>query len=335
MGIAVSPDGKTAYVVLDNNDTLTKIDLTAATPVQGPEVRVGNVPHSVVISPDGKTAYVSNEAGRIATANDFQEYSNGTPVVAEYPTGTTATGTVSVVDLATFTVTGSIATGLHPTGMAFWGKYLLVANTYSDTISVIDTTINQEVRTIDLGLPIGVPGERQAGLRRRAELDRRRCRRTTSPTSRFTTPTPSRLSTSTPSAWSPVMGMIPVGYAPSLGCAGHGGQRAARCQRQGHRHHGLRGGAPSDEYGRKFVRKILRRVTTSTPTRTLAPSASFPCRTARTLEAMTQQVFQNNHWDLAENIWSAAGGNRYAKPVAIPEQDRRSVEDQARVPDHP
>ena len=114
MGIAISPDGKTAYAVLDNNNTLTKIDLTAATPTQGAQIRVGNVPHSVVISPDGKTAYVSNEAGRIATANDFQEYSNGTPVVAEYPTGTTATGTVSVVDLATFTVTGSISTGHAP-----------------------------------------------------------------------------------------------------------------------------------------------------------------------------------------------------------------------------
>ena len=31
-GIAISPDGKTAYVVLDNNDTLTKIDLTQPTP---------------------------------------------------------------------------------------------------------------------------------------------------------------------------------------------------------------------------------------------------------------------------------------------------------------
>ena len=29
MGIAVSSDAKTAYVVLDNNDTLTKIDLAA------------------------------------------------------------------------------------------------------------------------------------------------------------------------------------------------------------------------------------------------------------------------------------------------------------------
>src|SRR5208283_2572040 len=61
LGIAISKDGKTAYAVLDNNDTLTKIDLTQATPVQGPEVRVGNVPHSVVISPDGTTAYVSKD----------------------------------------------------------------------------------------------------------------------------------------------------------------------------------------------------------------------------------------------------------------------------------
>ena len=106
--------------MLDNNDTLTKIDLTQATPVKGAEIRVGNVPHSVIVSPDGATAYVSNEAGRIATERDFQGYSNGTPVVASYPTGGTATGTVSVVNLSTFAVTGSITTGLHPTGMAFW-----------------------------------------------------------------------------------------------------------------------------------------------------------------------------------------------------------------------
>ena len=156
LGVAVSKDGKTAYAVLNNNDTLTKIDLTQSTPVQGKEIRVGNVPQSVIISPDGKTAYVSNEAGRIATANDFQEYSNGTPVVAA-KNGATSTGTVSVVNLAKFEVTDTIETGLHPTGMAFWGKKLLVANTYSDTLSVIDTNNNVEERKIDLGLPIGVP----------------------------------------------------------------------------------------------------------------------------------------------------------------------------------
>ena len=201
-GIAVSPDGKTAYAVLNTNDTLTKIDLTATKPVQGAEVRVGQVPQNVVISPDGKTAYVSNEAGRIPTASDFQVYSNGTPIVSEYPTGTTARGTISVVDLAAFTVTASITAGYHPTGMAFWGKYLLVTNTYSDNISVIDTTNNEEVRKIDLGLPIAVPGDKKpaygAGPNSIA-VDGRK----TSPTSRCTTPTRSRLSTSTPPAGVP------------------------------------------------------------------------------------------------------------------------------------
>jgi len=33
---------------------------------------------------------------------------------------------------------------------------------------------------------------------------------------------------------------------------------------------------------------------------------------------MTTQVYQNNHWDLINNIESASGGNPKAKPVAIP-----------------
>ena len=36
------------------------------------------------------------------------------------------------------------------------------------------------------------------------------------------------------------------------------------------------------------------------------------------LETMTHQVFQNDHWDLFENVLAASGGNRFAKPVAIP-----------------
>ena len=158
--------------MLDNNDTLTKIDLTQNPPTQVGEVRVGNVPNSVVIS-RWPTAYVSNEAGRVAPANDFQEYSNGTPVVAHsdrrhrhrHPLG----GGPGLV----YGHRHHLLTGLHPTGMAFWGQYLLVADTYSDNISVIDTTTNQEVRKINLGLPIGVPGAGRPPMAR-AEHDRRR-----------------------------------------------------------------------------------------------------------------------------------------------------------------
>ena len=67
-GIALSKDGKSAYALLNQNDTLTKIDLTAKPPKQGKQIRVGNAPHSIVINGTGTTAYVSNEGGRAATA---------------------------------------------------------------------------------------------------------------------------------------------------------------------------------------------------------------------------------------------------------------------------
>src|SRR5215469_2801336 len=159
-GIALSQDGKSAYALLNQNDTLLQIDLTAKQ--AGQQIRVGNAPHSIVITPDGTTAYVSNEGGRAATESDFQIYSAGTEIVADPVVGAAVSGTVSVVDLGSMTVTGTISTGLHPTGMAFYQRYLLVANAYSDTISVIDTGSNKVVRTIDLGLPIGVPGKGSA-----------------------------------------------------------------------------------------------------------------------------------------------------------------------------
>jgi YVTN family beta-propeller protein len=319
-GIAISPDGKTAYVVLDNNNTLTKIDLTAATPKEGPEIRVGNVPHSVVISADGTTAYVSNEAGRIATENDFQEYSNGTPVVAKYPTGSTATGTVSVVNLSTFTVTGSIETGLHPTGMAFYGKYLLVANTYSDSISVIDTAINQEVRKIKLGLPIGVPGENRPAYG-------------AGPNSIAVDAVENIAYVALYNAnavavvdlrdhgheWNPVLGMIPVAYAPSSVVLDTVDNALLVANDKGIGTTGYGVATPplksaENSYATYYT------VSDFNTHQDLGTVSIVPVPKFEELWGLTRQVFQNNHWDLWENIWSAAGGNRFARPIAIPEK---------------
>jgi len=126
-GVAFSKDGSSAYALLNQNDTLTKIDLTQTPPTQGVQIRVGNAPHSILIASNGTTAYVSNEGGRAATEADFQIYSAGTEIVADPVVGAAITGTVSVVDLPTMTVTATIPTGLHPTGLAFYGDNLLVA----------------------------------------------------------------------------------------------------------------------------------------------------------------------------------------------------------------
>ncbi len=104
-GVAVSSDGKSAYALLNQNNTLAKLDLTATPPMQGTQIRVGNAPHSILISSDGKTAYISNEGGRPATEGDFQIYSAGAEIVADPIVGAAITGTVSVVDLASMKVT--------------------------------------------------------------------------------------------------------------------------------------------------------------------------------------------------------------------------------------
>jgi YVTN family beta-propeller protein len=319
-GIAISKDGKTAYVVLDNNDTLTKIDLTATTPVEGPEIRVGNVPHSVVISPDGATAYVSNEAGRIATANDFQGYSNGTPVVAAFPTGSTAGGTVSVVNLSTFTVTGSIETGLHPTGMAFWGRYLLVANAYSDSISVIDTISNHEVRKIKLGLPIGVPGENRPAYGAGPNSIAVDATRNIAYVALYNANAVAVVDLRDQFGdhdrdfdhdSSAILGMIPVAYAPSSVVLDTVDNVLLVANDKGI---GTKGIPPQNSFGTSHG------VTDYNTHQDLGTVSIVPVPNRATLDSMTHQVFQNNHWDLFENIWSASGGNRFARPVAIPKK---------------
>jgi YVTN family beta-propeller protein len=322
LGLAVSPDNSTAYVVLDANDTLAKIDLTQTTPVEVTDVRVGNVPHSVVISPDGKTAYVSNEAGRIATQKDFQLYSDGTNVVAEYPTGTMAPGTISVVDLASFKVIDSINAGHHPTGMAFWGTYLLVANAYDDSISVIDTNMNQAVRKIDVGLPIGVPGDRKAAYAAGPNSIAVDAKNNIAYVALYNANAIAVVDLRDErghEGWghdddrNPVMGMIPAGYAPSSVALDAADNALLVASDKGIGTTGFQNTPPEN----------------STATSHGSPAglnthqdlgivSIVPVPNRWTLDAMTKQVFLNNHWDLAENILSAASGNRFAKPAVIP-----------------
>jgi YVTN family beta-propeller protein len=309
-GIAVTADGKTAYVVLDNNDTLTKIDLTQPSPKEGPEVRVGNVPHSVVISPDGTSAYVSNEAGRIARATDFQGYSNGTPVVADNPTGATSTGTVSVVNLSTFKVTKSIATGLHPTGMALWGTYLLVANAYEDSLTVIDTTTNTVALTIKLELPIKVPGNLVGAGPNSIAVD---AVNAIAYVALYNANAIAVVNLSTDQ----VQGLIPVGCAPSSVVldAADGELLVANDKGIGTTGFGVL--PPPTNTAENSYAKEFGAIDLNTH-QDLGTVSIVPIPNSVALSVMTTQVYDNNHWDLAENITSASGGKTDATPVAIP-----------------
>ncbi len=303
-GVAISKDGKSAYALLNQNDTLAQIDLTSTPPAQGTQIRVGNAPHSILISSDGKTAYVSNEGGRAATQSDFQVNSAGTEIVADPVVGAAITGTVSVVDLTSMAVSATISTGLHPTGMAFYRRDLLVANTYSDTISVIDTGTNKVVRTIDLALPIGVPGEHQAAYGAAPASIAVDQERGVAYVALYNANAIGVVELGGREG-NPVLGMIPVAYAPAsvvldkasnelivANDKGIGARNSFECD------HGVCNLNTHQDNGTVSI---------------------VPVPNHETLAAMTRQVFQNNHWDLTQNIKSASGGSRETKPVALPE----------------
>jgi len=109
-------------------------------------------------------------------------------------------------------------------------------------------------------------------------------------------------------AWSPVEGMIPVGYAPAsvvldsadnallvandkgIGTTGYGVKPAPT-------------NAAENSYAKYYG------VTSLNTHQDLGTVSIVPVPKYDTLVGMTRQVFENNHWDLAENIWSAAGGH--------------------------
>jgi YVTN family beta-propeller protein len=287
---------------LNQNNTLTKIAMSPPL-TQGAQVRVGNAPNSIVITADDRFAYVSNEGGQAATEADFQIYSAGTPIVAHKENGRSITGTVSKVDLGTMQVVDTISDlGLHPTGMAMFGPFLLVCNTYSDTISVIDTRTDKVARHIDLGLPISVPGEKSvygAGPNAIA-ID------ASSGVAYVALYNANAIAVVDLSggATKPVMGLIPVAYAPDSVVLDTANNQLIVSNDKG--------------IGTRFTYETDYGVSGFNTHQDDGTVSIVPVPNKATLATMTTQVYRNNHWDLDVNIDSAGGGSPSKTPVAMP-----------------
>ncbi|MGH3291219.1 MAG: hypothetical protein ACRDP7_05395, partial [Trebonia sp.] len=144
--IKYSPDGSTLYAALNGQNTVVALD--PSTGAVEHTWNVGIAPRELAFV--GDKLYVSDEGGRQARAGDTTMDSYGTQVPANPYLGTSTTGEVSVINTADQSApVGSITVGLHPTAMYVKGNALFVANTNSDTLSVIDTRLNQVVQTIE------------------------------------------------------------------------------------------------------------------------------------------------------------------------------------------
>ena len=124
-GIAVSPDGKRAYVANWGSNNVTVLDTSTATPsLVGYPIAVGANPVGIVVSPDGSRVYVSNyNSASVSVLNPTA----ATPLVA----------TVSV--------------NPQPYGLAITpdGSIVYAANAF-DTVSMIDTKTNTVYSTLTI-----------------------------------------------------------------------------------------------------------------------------------------------------------------------------------------
>jgi YVTN family beta-propeller protein len=146
-GLACSPDGRRLYVALNMGNGLAELD-----PTSGKVLRqwpAGVAPYDVALA--GRKIYVSNWGGRRPDSDSLTgPAGRGTKVRVDSTRFIANEGSVTVIDSHSGKVTGEILVGLHASALAVapGGKFVVVANASSDTLSVIDTKTDQVIETI-------------------------------------------------------------------------------------------------------------------------------------------------------------------------------------------
>jgi len=144
-GIALTRDGKSAYICLSRNNAIAVVDLETRQAVRS--IPVGVAPYHVALSDDESTLYVSNWGGRPPKDGERAEPSSGTKVLVD-ERGVGASGTVSKVTVADGHTAWQVETGLHPSSLVLAGDMLYVANVNSDTVTALradDGTVVQQI----------------------------------------------------------------------------------------------------------------------------------------------------------------------------------------------
>ena len=146
-GLAVSTDGKKLYVAGNAGNRLHEMDADTGAVLRSWDT--GVAPFDVVLAA-GK-AYVSNSGGRRPDGGALTAPAGiGTKVRVDPVRHIASEGTVTVIDLADNKVKTQVTVELHPSGMTVspGGEYVVVSNTASDTLSVIDTKTDAVVEKI-------------------------------------------------------------------------------------------------------------------------------------------------------------------------------------------
>jgi YVTN family beta-propeller protein len=167
-GIVLSPDGQFVYASCYGAHAVAVINVATETLVHTVDLPLASQPYGIGISADGHYVYASdNLTGRLLIINTANAtYAGSVPIglhpalIARSPNGKLlyvangASRSVSVLDIASDPahpkVVATVQVQGYPHGLAVTpdGRYVVVAETLGDTLSVIDTATNKVVATI-------------------------------------------------------------------------------------------------------------------------------------------------------------------------------------------
>jgi YVTN family beta-propeller protein len=149
-GLILSQDGRRLYVTGNLGNQLYELDSSTGQLLRSWDT--GVAPYDVVLS--ANKAYVSNLGGGIPGEKDQTALAGLGMRVRVDSRDIANEGSVTVIDLDANRVRTEIPVGLHPSALAVSPnqKYVVVANTGSDTLSVIDTATDVVVEKISARL---------------------------------------------------------------------------------------------------------------------------------------------------------------------------------------
>lgn len=133
--VALTPDGKRAFVANIRSDSVTAIDLAAAKKLR--DIPTGDGAEGIDISPDGRWVWVTNRGS----------------------------DTVVIIDAARLEIVDTIAIAAFPIRAHFTpnGRWVLVSNARSGDLAVIDAVTRKEARRISFAAKAADTGGRLFG----------------------------------------------------------------------------------------------------------------------------------------------------------------------------
>jgi YVTN family beta-propeller protein len=181
LGIAISPDGKSAYV--GNFDGAVSVINTRANVVTD-TIPVGSEPRAIVFTPNGEFAYVTDEDQNVVWVIDTSTKSviGSIPIVATIGNGGTdiaitpdggfvyvvnvcgatcfvTRGTVSIIDTQSNTVINTVSVGYFPNGIAITrnGALAYIANQCGDDLSCASGGSVSVISTVSQAVTQSIP----------------------------------------------------------------------------------------------------------------------------------------------------------------------------------